>query len=273
VVKLTALVCAHNQEDQLSACLRRLSFCDEIVVVADRCTDRSQDIARRHGAIVIDGIFPMESQRKAAGAAACTGEWILEVDADEEIDPALAFEIRVELQRPPAGDWFDTPIDNYIGETRVRHGWAGPLSSSRDVRLYRRGAKQWKSGARIGGGVVASNARAGALTGAIRRTLGRDVGGLIERLNRLTAIAAEDMADAKRVRSPAGGIAHGLSLFLESYLGRRGWREGRAGVLVAALNAVFPLVARLRARDLVKARRQAADAGERGSIRRIAAAH
>jgi glycosyltransferase involved in cell wall biosynthesis len=272
VARLSALVCAHNQEDQLSACLRRLSFCDEIVVVADRCTDRSQEIARRHGAIVIDGIFPLESQRKTAGAAACTGDWIIEVDADEEIDSALAFEIRVELQRPPVGDWFDTPIDNFIGDTLVRHGWAAPLSASRDVRLYRRGAKHWKS-ARVGGGAVASNARAGELKGAIRRKLGRDVGGLIDRLNRLTAIAAEDMADARRVRSPAGGAVQGLSLFLESYVARKGWREGRAGFLVAALTAMFPLVARMRARDLIRGRRQAEQSGDRAAVRRIAAAH
>lgn len=271
MVRLSALVCAQNQEEHLSACLRRLSFCDEIVVVADRCTDRSQDIARKHGAIVIDGIFPLESQRKAAGAAACTGHWIIEVEADEEIDPALAWEIRVELQRPPVGDWFETPIDNYIGDTRVRHGWAGPLSASRDVRLYRRGAKYWKS-ARTGGGVVASNARAGELKGAIRRSLGGDVGGLIDRLNRLTAVAAEEMADAKRLRSPAGGLAQGVSLFLESYIGRRGWREGRAGILIATLNAMFPLVARMRARDLVRARRAVAEAGDRATVRRIAAA-
>lgn len=272
MVKLTALVCAHNQEDQLSACLRRLSFCDQVVVVADRCTDRSQEIARKQGAILIDGIFPLESQRKAAGAAACTGDWILEVEADEEIDPALAWEIRAELQRPPQGDWFDIPIDNYLGETLVRHGWAGPLSASHDVRLYRRDAKQWKT-ARVGGAVVASNARAGALKGAIRRKLGRDVGGLIDRLNRLTALAAEDMIEARRLRSPMGGVAQGVSRFLESYVGRRGWREGRAGVLVAALNAVFPLIVRLRARELLRARRQAAEAGERAAVRRIAAAH
>ncbi|MDB5453539.1 MAG: glycosyl transferase, partial [Caulobacteraceae bacterium] len=92
MVKLSALICVQNQEAQLSQCLRKLSFCDEIVVVADRCTDRSQEIARRHGAVVISGIFPLESQRKAAGAEACTGDWILEIEPDEIVGSALAWE-------------------------------------------------------------------------------------------------------------------------------------------------------------------------------------
>ena len=77
MIRLSAFVCVQNQDVQLAECLRKLSFCDEIVVVADRCTDRSREIARRAGARIIDGIFPLESQRKAAGAEACTGDWVL----------------------------------------------------------------------------------------------------------------------------------------------------------------------------------------------------
>ena len=91
--KLSALVCVRNEEARLAACLQRLAFCDEVVVVADRCTDRSEIVARELGATVISGIWPLEGQRRAAGAAACTGDWILEIDADEEVGPDLAREI------------------------------------------------------------------------------------------------------------------------------------------------------------------------------------
>src|SRR5688572_17971651 len=115
VAKLSALVCVQNQDAQLSDCLRRLSFCDEIVVVADRCTDRSQEIARRHGAIVVDGIFPLENQRRQAGVEACTGQWIFEIDPDERVDTALAWEVRAMLQMRTSADGFEIPIDNYVG--------------------------------------------------------------------------------------------------------------------------------------------------------------
>ncbi len=260
MVRLSALVCVQNQDAQLSECLRKLSFCDEVVVVADRCTDRSQEIARRHGAVVIDGIFPLENHRKQAGVDACTGEWILEIDPDELVDAALAWEIRCVLQMRPAGDWYELPIDNYVGPALVRDGWAGGLSARLEPRLYKRGLKAWEP-RRLNAPAVLAGQSGGALKGAIRRSLGRDVGGLVERLNRLAALAAEDLADA-RADSGAktavpGGVARGVGAFLKGYVAKGGWREGRLGLLVAMLSGLLPLLAELRAADVLEARRAA----------------
>lgn len=253
MVRLSALVCVQNQDAQLSECLRKLSFCDEIVVVADRCTDRSQEIARRHGAIVIDGIFPLEGQRKAAGVEACSGDWILEIDPDELVDAALAWEIRAVLQMRPAGDWYDLPIDNYVGETLVRDGWAGALSARAEPRLYKRGLKAWEP-RRLNAAAAMAGRPGGALKGAIRRSLGRDVGGLMERVARLTALTAEDLADTGR---PGPGLWAALATFLRAYVGRGGWREGHLGLVVALLSASLPLLSRARAADVLAARKAA----------------
>jgi hypothetical protein len=272
VVKLTALVCVQNQDARLSACLRKLSFCDEIVVVADRCTDRSQDIARRHGAILVDGIFPLESQRKAAGIEAASGDWVLEIDPDELVDAALAWEIRAVLQLRPQGDWYELPIDNYVGETLVREGWAGPLSARRDVRLCKRGLKAWEP-RRLNAPFVVAGQSGGALKGAIRRSLGRDVGGLIERLNSLTALSAEDLADAGRTPGVAASLLKGAGAFLAAYGLKGGWREGRLGLLVAMLSAMFPVVAQMRARDVIAARAAAeAQTARPARVRELAGA-
>jgi hypothetical protein len=256
VVRLTALVSVQNQDSQLSACLRALSFCDEVVVVADRCTDRSQDIARRQGAKLIDGIFPLESQRKAAGLDACSGDWILELDADEVVDRALAWEIRAVLQMKPASDIFEIPIDNYVGDVLVRDGWSSGLSAARGVRLYKRGMKAWRPHRRDEGQPL-DGATPGQLKGAIRRYLGSDIGGLFERLNRLTGLAAEDLADHGQRNARKAGALTAISLFLGSYVARGGWREGRLGLLVALLNAMYPVVTQMRAREVLQAREAA----------------
>src|SRR5207249_5276285 len=88
--RLSALVVARNEEAQLAECLSRLAFADEIVVVLDRCEDRSGDIARGFTNRIVEGAWEREGGRRNAGIAACRGAWILEVDADERVGPDLA---------------------------------------------------------------------------------------------------------------------------------------------------------------------------------------
>ena len=257
-VRLSALVCCvQNQDAQLAECLRGLSFCDEIIVVADRCTDRSADVARRAGAQVVSGIFPLENQRKMAGLSACTGDWILEIEPDERVDSALAWEIRATLKMGAGDcDHFELPVHNYLGDTAVRQGWIGGLGEMRAVRLFRPGVKRWQARRRDAGQVVAGRS-AGTLMGALRRVAGRDVGDLVESFNRLSALRAEDLADRCEPGALASAAAGGLGAFCKSYLLRGGWREGGVGLALALLCGFFPVVAHLKAKDTLHARLRA----------------
>jgi hypothetical protein len=247
VVKLSALVCVENDAPHLVECLRGLAFCDEVVLVADRTTPRVQDLARRFGARLVAGIFPLDGQRRAAGAAACEGDWILEVEADETVDSALAWEVRATLQMRPDGDWFDVPVANHLGERHIQRGWGGPLGPARAVRLYRRSAKRW-SPRRLDGESL-SGTPAGALRGALRRNAGADTGALVDRLNRLAALKAEDLVQAGDDVAFGASLAAGAGEFARSYILAGGWREGRTGFLLALLNGLHPVLAASRARE------------------------
>lgn len=252
-MKLSALVCAHNDEARLADCLRRLGFCDEIVVVADRCTDRSQEIARHHGARVIDGIFPLESQRKAAGVAACLGEWVLEVEPDEQVDGKLAYEVRAAIHGRPAGDWFEVPVDNLLGGTLVRRGWGAGVGEASAPRLYRRQVKRWRP-ARVQPAATLAGRPAGALETPIVRRAERDMGHMLARLDRLTALRAHDLADAGQVPGLAADALRALARFWTCYVWRRGLREGELGFQIALLAALDVVLSGLRARALVRQR-------------------
>jgi len=258
-VKLSALVCAHNEEARLADCLRRLDFCDEIVVVADRCTDRTQEIARQFGARVIDGIFPLESQSKAAGVAACLGEWVLEVETDEIVEAALAYEVRAAIHGRPGGDWFDVPLDNYVGETLIRRGWGGAFGAAIAPRLYRRSIKRWQA-CRVQPAAILDGRYAGALETPICRNADPDVGQMIARLNRQTALRAQDIADSGRTGSLLGSLGRGVRQFWTSYLWRQGLFEGEIGFLIALMDGLDPILSSLRAREILKARSPAAAA-------------
>ncbi len=155
--RLSAVVVARNEQAQLGECLAALAFCDEIVAALDRCTDASAAIARGAGARAIEGAWEREGPRRNAGLDAATGDWILEVDADERVPPALAAEIRAEIARrhpgqkegAPAAAHYLIGFDNHIGGTLVRHGWGAYWGVSAAVRLFTPGAKRWGRAASI----------------------------------------------------------------------------------------------------------------------------
>ena len=72
-MKLSALVVVHNEQERLADCLEKLAFADELVVVLDKCTDASGDIARRFTDRLLEGSWDLEGPRRNAGIAFCRG--------------------------------------------------------------------------------------------------------------------------------------------------------------------------------------------------------
>jgi glycosyltransferase involved in cell wall biosynthesis len=245
---LSGLVCAHNEEARIAECLARLAFCDEIVVVADRCTDRTETIARKMGARVVSGIFPVEGLRKEAGVAACRGEWIIELDADEAVPQALAQEI-LETVRTASADWYQVPVDNFVGEQLVRHGWGGSFGASSVARLFRKGVKNWKS-ERVHPGTTFAGVYGGRLNNAILHKVDDDIADMVQRLNRYTALRGQDLADNGKIKSLWDDLFRGVRRFYKCYVSRKGYKEGDMGFLIAVMAGLYPLLSNLKAREI-----------------------
>lgn len=243
--KLSALVVAHDEEAQLAACLDTLRFADEIVIVLDKCTDRSREIAARYTDRLIEGAWDIEGERRNLGIDACAGDWILEVDADERVPEALAQEIRHVIATAPFGH-FLIPYDNYVGKRLVRHGWGASWGVSATVRLFAKGAKRWGM-TRIHPRVELLGAR-GRLTTPMVHYVDRDISDMIRRLDRYTTARAADL----RASGDIGGFADNLrrlfSRFFKCYVGRKGYREGYYGFLIALFAGLFPLLSWLKAK-------------------------
>lgn len=253
VVRLSGLVCVHNEEARLAECLGRLSFCDEVVVVADRCTDGTEAIALRFGAKLVSGSYPLEGPRKAAGVEACGGDWILEIDADELVGKTLASEILAAIGAAPAGDYFQIPVDNYVGETLVRRGWGGSFGTSLVGRLYRRGSKHWKE-QRVHPGVTFDGDLAGVLKTPIVHVVDDDIADMVARLNRYTDLRALDLADAGERPGLWDNVFRGFRRFSKCYWGREGRKEGELGFLIALMAGLYPVISCLKAREIIKSR-------------------
>ena len=242
---LSAAVMVHNEERQLADCLERLAFADEIVVVLDRCSDGSADIARRFTDRIVEGAWPLEGERRNIGIEACQGPWILEIDCDERVPEALAREILDTIAGAGPG-YFLIPFDNYIGERLVRHGWGASWGVSAAPRLFTKDAKRWGN-QRIHPALELSGPKRTLKTPMIH-LVDRDISDMLGRLDRYTSARAKDLRDSGDIGSLVGNVRRIFSRFWKCYVARKGYREGAWGVLIALMAALYPILSHLRAR-------------------------
>ena len=243
--RLSAVVVVHDEEEQLRDCLARLDFADELVVVLDRCGDGSRDIAGEYGATLVEGSWPLEGPRRHAGIAACSGDWILEVDADERVGEDLATEIREAIAEAEDG-YFLIPVDNYIGDRLVRHGWGGSFCASSVARLFARGGKKWGH-QRVHPEVVLAGPRR-RLNAPLKHLVDRDVSDMLARLDRYTTLRAMDLRESGDIGGLGRNLRRMFSRFYKCYVSRRGYREGAWGLLIALLAGLYPILSHLKAR-------------------------
>lgn len=243
-VRLSALVVAHNEEAQIAACLDTLTFADEIVVVLDRCTDGTKDIAARYTGRLVEGGWEIEGDRRNTGLDACAGDWILEVDCDERVTEALAAEIRDTVATVKDG-YFLIPFDNYVGDRLVRYGWGAYWGVSAKPGLFRKSCKRW--GAQRVHPSLTLKGPEERLTQPMIHLVDRDISSMIQRLDRYTTARAADLRQSGQPGSLSRNLRRIVSRFLKCYIGRRGYREGRYGFLIALLAALYPILSYLKA--------------------------
>ena len=122
-MKVSAVLAVRDEAAWIEGALRSVAFCDElIVIVDDRTTDATEEIARRYTDQVHRVPFAGFSSLKNAGAERATGEWIVFCDGDERVTPRLAAQLRDELSRGTDRWAFRTPTVNFFWGRRMEHG-------------------------------------------------------------------------------------------------------------------------------------------------------
>ena len=124
VPKLSVTVITKNEAADIGEALASVAWADEIVVVDSQSTDDTVAIARRHTDRVVVRDWPGYIDQKNYAASIASHDWILSLDADERVTPALAAEIRTLLA--------DDPRARGVPHS-ARHVAPGPLDS--DDRL------------------------------------------------------------------------------------------------------------------------------------------
>ena len=231
---LSLVVIAKNEEDRLERCLRSVSFAAEIVVLDSGSTDATADVARRCGARVVHTDWPGHVIQKNRALAEAQEPWVLSLDADEWLSPTAARSLQAALADPGEAAGFRFARCNEWLGTRIRHGRWYP---DRKTRVVRRGQGTWVGDDPHDRLVVQGPVH--DLEGDIEHVPYRDLEEHLETIDRYTRVAARTLHQrGVRARWWDRNLRPPLH-FVDAYILRRGFLDGRAGWTLAVLGAGY----------------------------------
>jgi glycosyltransferase involved in cell wall biosynthesis len=231
---ITCCIICFNEEANIRRCLESVKWCDEIVIVDSFSTDQTVSICREYTQRIIQRPWPGYVEQKRFALSQATHEWVLNVDADEEVSPELRHEMLAVLHRnhPDVDGYFMPRLVYYLG----RWWWRGWYPGLR-LRLFRKAKVRW-------GGVdphekVLLQGQADRLRGDLYHYTYDDIHDHLRALNGLTEVASRELALRRKQVRLADLLLRPLWRFLRFYVVKGGFREGVPGFFVAVTSAFY----------------------------------
>jgi len=230
-VRLSAIVITRNEAANIAACLEALAFCDERIVVDSGSSDDTVRIAQDKGARVGYRAWQGFGVQKNHALSLAIGDWVLSIDADERVSPALATAIKSAIATD-AADAYEMPRRSTFCGREMRHsGWYPDYV----LRLFRRGKARFSDD--LVHERVICDGRIARLAEPLIHHPVEKLDDAIARADRYSTAGAEMLLASGRRVSFLSGIAHGFYSFFRTYVLRAGFLDGREGFLLAVANA------------------------------------
>jgi glycosyltransferase involved in cell wall biosynthesis len=236
---LSVAIITKNEEANLARTLASVRWADEIVIVDCGSTDQTPAIARQFGAKFFSEAWKGFGAQKNSAIARCSCEWVLSLDADEEVSPELAQDIRALLQRQPEHESYCLPRRNFFLGRPLRHGGYYPDPK---LRLFRRGSVLFEE--RAVHETMRSTAPAGRLRGDLIHHAYPTLDAYIEHMNRYSSLGAGQAVERGKTSRSLPAFLWNVwvvpaSTFLYNYFLRLGFLDGREGLLQHLYHAAY----------------------------------
>jgi glycosyltransferase involved in cell wall biosynthesis len=229
--QLTAIVITRNEAANIGACLDGLAFCDERIVVDCGSSDATVEIARGKGARVEILEWAGFGPQKNYALSLASGSWVLSVDADERVTPALAAAVKSAVIDGSADGWEIPRLSSFCGRQMRHSGWFPDYV----LRLFRRDMGRFDD-ALVHERVICVGITKRLAAPLIHHPVLR-LEDALSRMDRYSTASADTLVASGRKVSFFAGIGHGLYAFLRTYVLRAGFLDGAEGFLLAVANA------------------------------------
>jgi len=234
VSTISVILITLNEEENIIPCLESVQWADEIVVVDSQSQDRTVELAKRFTDKVIISEWQGYANNKNLALGYATSDWILWIDADERVPPALANEIRETIQKNPRENGFEVARKAFFLGRWIKHcGWYPGYV----LRLFRRNK------ARFNENLVHEGLELEGDRGRLQHPLLHFTDNTLEhylwKFNRYTSLAAKELAQKNRHAGFMTIFLHSLHAFIKMYIFKLGFLDGVEGLILCLLSPKY----------------------------------
>jgi glycosyltransferase involved in cell wall biosynthesis len=234
VTKLTVTVITYNEGPHIVEALQSVSWADEIILVDSHSTDDTVERARPYVSRIDARDWAGYGTQKNHAQDLASNDWILSIDADERVTPALADEIKGVLRAGPGASGYKIcRVSNYLGQWIRSTDWYPDYH----IRLYDRRAARWSE--HTVHESIGCRGRVEKLRGELLHYPYRNVSQHLAKIDRYTTLVAEQWSAEGRRSAAWQALIYPRLAFLRNYILRGGFRDGAAGLLVSKLNSYY----------------------------------
>ena len=256
-MKITAVVLTKNEEKNIQRCLKSIDFCDEIIIVDDYSTDNTKDqiskIKNQNDKLNIK-IFEKHLNKDFAsqrnfGSSKATNDWILFIDADEEISQTLKKEI-ISLFHGSiiSKDSFYLRRRDYFWEKELKHGEVGHIRQIGLVRLIQKNSGKWLGSVHE---VFHTANNPGRLKGYLDHYPHATLKEFINDINYYSTIRSEELFNRGTKTNIFEIVIFPFGKFIYNYFLNFGFLDGPAGFTYAFMMSFHSFLVRTKLYQLI----------------------
>ena len=230
---LSVILITRNEEVNLADCLTSLEgIAQQIVVIDTNSTDSTLKFAKNYGAIISQPVdWPGFGPQKNRALDLATGEWVLSLDADERLTPALRSEILTAIHHSAHVDCFAIPRLSWYCGRFIRHsGWSPDYVN----RLFKRGTARFSDD--LVHERLIPNGQVARLENPLLHFSFMNYSQVLQKLDRYSTASAEQAFAKGKKSSPLKAVLHGIWAFTRTYFIRLGFLDGPQGFALAISN-------------------------------------
>lgn len=245
-VPVSVVVLTKNEEANIVECLSSVKgWADEIIVVDDFSSDKTMELAQKYADKVLVNKMKVEGTHRNWAYAQARNEWVLSLDADEQVTAQLQLEINKILADTDCA-CFSIPLRNYIGNYWVRHGGWYPAGK---VRLFKKSKFKYEE-VEVHPRAF-SEGKCGHLKSDIIHKGYPDFEHFLASVNRQTTLEARKWINTNRKMSLGKASWRTIDRFFRIFIGKKGYKDGLVGFMVALFASLYQILSYAKYRQML----------------------